>query len=78
MHFDIQKTEKITRKTIRMPFLVIGDCVKLKMGGPEMTVKWVGNDCEDWESADCQWVDENGQYQTKKFPLKALEKTKCD
>jgi len=51
--------------------LVNGDLVQRKSGGPEMTVHWIGNDYASI-SAECQWNDEDGQIQTRLFPLKEL------
>ena len=45
-----------------------GDVVKLKSGGPPMTIAWI-----DGKQAWCDWIDE-GKPQGHKFYLSVLEK----
>lgn len=53
-----------------------GDVVKLKSGGPTMTVSEIGYE-QGYEngpqSAWCDWFDDKNQPQTKVFKLSALQ-----
>ena len=51
-----------------------GDVVKLKSGGPTMTVKQVGKfGYDEHESAECQWFD-GTKPMSETFPLTSLNK----
>ncbi len=47
----------------------IGDIVRLKSGGPKMTVLEGGSDT----AAQCQWFDRNGKLHTDSFPVMMLD-----
>jgi len=49
--------------------LRIGDTVKLKSGGPPMTVSLVGN-----EQVNCDWFDLHHQAHTKAFKICSIVK----
>ena len=54
----------------------IGDVVKLKSGGPELTVTNVG---KLWETSDvlhawCAWFSDDGKNHEGTFPCASLEK----
>lgn len=46
-----------------------GDVVKLKSGGPKMTVAKIDND----GSVDCEWFDEKNIPQVRAFTATSLE-----
>lgn len=46
----------------------IGDIVRLKSGGPKMTITAL-----DDASASCAWFDRNGRNQSDDFPLATIE-----
>lgn len=47
-----------------------GDLVRLKSGGPVMTVsEWD----EDYEQFTCDWFDDKKQPQQRRFPATSLE-----
>jgi uncharacterized protein YodC (DUF2158 family) len=48
----------------------VGDIVKLRSGGPKMTVEKV----EDDDVVQCVWFDEMNVTQNKGFPANALER----
>jgi uncharacterized protein YodC (DUF2158 family) len=52
------------------PALRIGNLVRLRSGGPLMTVKDVKGD-----QVDCIWTDVNGQINTDSFPIVVLRLT---
>ncbi len=60
-----------------MPEFKIGDTVKLKSGGPDMTVdgfhKAVGGDDE----ASCTWFDDNKEPQGRAFLPDTLERVEA-
>lgn len=45
----------------------IGDIVKLRCGGPEMTVKSLGS-----SAIDCLWFDRDSQVREYAFPIELL------
>ena len=52
-----------------------GDTVRLKSGGPNMTVTGVGDPHETgtvWVT--CEWFDEKETHQSSTFPADALER----
>lgn len=51
-----------------------GDVVKVKSGGPKMTVSQVGETSTYVESAWCNWFDEKNKNQEGVFPLTTLVK----
>jgi uncharacterized protein YodC (DUF2158 family) len=51
------------------PALWSGDLVRLRSGGPLMTVKGVNGD-----QVDCFWTDGNGQMNADHFPIEVLQK----
>lgn len=40
----------------------VGDLVKLKSGGPVMTVSWINN-----ENTGCNWFNQNDELRTANF-----------
>ncbi len=52
-----------------MPEFKEGDVVKLKSGGPEMTVSKIKED-----DLRCKWFNEKGELKTKYFKTFELEK----
>jgi len=50
------------------PALRSGNLVRLRSGGPLMTVKGIKGD-----QADCFWTDWNGQISTDSFPIDVLQ-----
>jgi uncharacterized protein YodC (DUF2158 family) len=46
-----------------------GDLVRLRSGGPMMTVKGIKGD-----HVDCIWTDYNGQFNADSFPVDVLQK----
>ena len=51
------------------PALRIGNLVRLRSGGPLMTVKGIKGD-----QVDCFWTDFNGQINTDSFPVDVLQR----
>jgi uncharacterized protein YodC (DUF2158 family) len=51
------------------PLLQRGDLVRLRSGGPAMTVESVKGDL-----ADCFWTDITGQINAESFPVDVLQK----
>lgn len=49
-----------------------GDKVRLKSGGPTMTVNWVGDQLGTM-SAHCEWFDKTNKPQDKVFAVTSLE-----
>ena len=54
-----------------------GDIVKLKSGGPRMTLGHIGTYSGE-EQAKCQWFDDHNKAQEGLFYLTALEKAEDD
>ena len=52
------------------PPLRSGDLVRLRSGGPLMTVDGVKGD-----QVDCYWTDGNGQIDAESFPIYVLQKS---
>lgn len=52
----------------------VGDVVRLKSGGPAMTVTTVGNNMADVMSVWCVWFDQKAAQQNGTFPVGAVEK----
>ena len=52
------------------PPLRSGDLVRLRSGGPLMTVDGVKGD-----QVDCYWSDANGQINAESFPIYVLQKS---
>jgi uncharacterized protein YodC (DUF2158 family) len=50
------------------PALAIGNLVRLRSGGPLMTVKAIKGD-----QVDCFWTDWNGQVNADSFPIDVLQ-----
>lgn len=46
----------------------IGDIVRLKSGGPKMTIAAI-----DEEEVSCTWFDRNGRNQMNDFPMATIE-----
>jgi uncharacterized protein YodC (DUF2158 family) len=56
--------------------IVAGSVVRLKSGGPSMTVKWVGNSHLGEHGAYCQWfVQDKAPWKKEEgfFPLPSLK-----
>jgi uncharacterized protein YodC (DUF2158 family) len=51
------------------PSLRIGNLVRLRSGGPLMTVKGIKGD-----QVDCFWTDWNGQINADNFPIDVLQR----
>jgi uncharacterized protein YodC (DUF2158 family) len=51
------------------PALGIGNLVRLRSGGPLMTVKGIKGD-----QVDCFWTDWNGQINADSFPIDVLQR----
>jgi|AntAceMinimDraft_17_1070374.scaffolds.fasta_scaffold38678_1 uncharacterized protein YodC (DUF2158 family) len=49
----------------------VGDKVRLKSGGPVMTVALV---LSDYQTVRCHWFDQSGQLRNGLFETKELEK----
>lgn len=49
----------------------VGDKVRLKSGGPVMTVALV---LSDYQTVRCHWFDQSGQLRKGQFETKELEK----
>jgi len=47
----------------------IGDVVRLKSGGPKMTIVSLG----EGEAVSCAWFDRNGKRHTESFALAIVE-----
>jgi uncharacterized protein YodC (DUF2158 family) len=47
----------------------VGDLVRLKSGGPTMTIRQILSD-----AVGCAWFDANHKFHSEYFPLDALEK----
>ncbi len=45
-----------------------GETVRLKSGGPLMTVQWLGNDGNVW----CEWFDDKQDHHSKGFKPTSL------
>ncbi len=81
MSFDLLALEKIIHNTMEQ--FSIGSVVKLKSGGPQMTVMAYGTkmefgsifskNVEDKEQVKCQWFDSSGTLQEDVFPVASLE-----
>lgn len=58
-----------------MPDIKIGDVVKLKSGGPDMTVMKIGKFGYDehLQSAQCSWFKSSNEVERDIFPIEALE-----
>jgi len=55
--------------------IAVGDVIRLKSGGPKMTVVTIGTTQFDSEpSVWCEWFDEKNKAQEKTFHLVAVEK----
>jgi uncharacterized protein YodC (DUF2158 family) len=52
------------------PALRSGDLVRLRSGGPLMTVDSIKGD-----QVDCYWTDGNGQINAESFPIYVLQKS---
>jgi uncharacterized protein YodC (DUF2158 family) len=50
------------------PALQSGDLVRLRSGGPLMTVVRI-----DGDQANCVWTDWDGQFESGKFPIDVLQ-----
>jgi uncharacterized protein YodC (DUF2158 family) len=51
------------------PLFQRGELVRLRSGGPAMTVNSINGD-----QVDCYWTDSNGQANADKFPIYVLQK----
>lgn len=56
-----------------MPDLKIGDVVKLKSGGPKMTITLLVSNPEEDESLDCCWFGKKDELHSNNFPKDAVE-----
>lgn len=54
----------------------IGDVVRLKSGGPEMTINSIRDG--EFAIAFCKWFDEIGQLHNEKFALTSLVLSSSD
>jgi len=55
----------------------LGDVVRLRSGGPEMTINEIADYAEDGNlSASCAWFQNGDDLVSQVFPLVALEKIK--
>lgn len=56
--------------------IAVGDVVRLKSGGPSMTVGRIkSSSVTPWENiAECHWIDEAGGGRQYTFPLTVLRK----
>ena len=52
-----------------MSDFIKGDVVRLKSGGPKMTVLSIGT-----STLTCQWFDRNGKMHTSDFDLEMVDK----
>ena len=52
----------------------VGDTVRLKSGGPAMTVESV-EQFEGVDMAHCVWFGDKGEVQRQTFPMALLEKS---
>lgn len=52
----------------------VGDVVRLKSGGPQMTVADTGEDMSGRQMVWCMWFDEKGARQQETFPPEALDR----
>jgi uncharacterized protein YodC (DUF2158 family) len=50
----------------------VGDLVKLKSGGPDMTVTSISKGPERADLYVCQWIDKEHRAQTGTYPAEAL------
>jgi uncharacterized protein YodC (DUF2158 family) len=55
---------------IEKPELTVGDVVILNSGGPQMTITFIRNYCNN---ATCKWINNEKQQQAE-FPLACLTK----
>lgn len=56
----------------------IGDIVRLKSGGPKMTVTKIGNEFQGYvgkDSVACDWFV-RGEHHEQTFPIESLTRTK--
>jgi uncharacterized protein YodC (DUF2158 family) len=51
----------------------VGEVVKLKSGGPKMTVNSVGQDSNGVMTAWCSWFDKQDKEFFGSFPITSLE-----
>lgn len=54
--------------------LAIGDTVKLKSGGPIMTITGSGRDASGNPRVTCTWIDRDSHAQTGVYPIEAVER----
>lgn len=54
----------------------VGETVRLKSGGPLMTVTGFGKDAKGTERVNCSWFDKTNSEQTATFPPDAIEASK--
>jgi uncharacterized protein YodC (DUF2158 family) len=52
----------------------VGELVKLKSGGPNMTVTSIGKSADRPDIFVCQWIDKDHRAQTGSYPAEALIK----
>lgn len=50
-----------------------GNVVRLKSGGPLMTVEQVGQDAAGRDRVWCKWFDKNSNPQTETFPPETIQ-----
>jgi uncharacterized protein YodC (DUF2158 family) len=56
-------------KNLTAPSFQQGELVRLRSGGPAMTVSSINGD-----QVDCYWTDPSGQTNVDKFPIYVLQK----
>ena len=67
--FSDSAPSNISMQNETAPALRGGDLVRLRSGGPLMTVDAIRGD-----QADCYWTDGNGQINAETFPIYTLRK----
>ena len=67
--FSASAPSNTTMQNQAAPALRSGNLVRLRSGGPLMTVKGIKGD-----QVDCFWTDVNGQINADSFPVDVLQK----
>ena len=63
------KDRMLKRKVAQRKYLQVGEVVRLKSGGPKITVSKLGN--MDYDPVECKWFN-GGQTQWGVFPQRVL------